>query len=143
MIRSALVSNTRVANLERTSIARILLIEDNDTGRQLMSDYLHHYGYRVSSLSQGSLMFPTIEQFQPHIILLDLKLPDIDGFTLLHQLHQQRTHAKIPVIVVSAFAFQSDQQRAYSLGARQYFVKPVNLVKLKRAICEELTAVMA
>lgn len=143
MISPALVSNTKVSNLETTSPVRILLIEDNDTGRQLMSDYLHYYGYRVSSLSQGSLVFPTIEQFQPHIILLDLKLPDIDGFTLLHQLQQQGSWAKIPVIVVSAFAFQSDQQRAYSLGARRYFVKPVNLSKLKRAICEELNTVMA
>lgn len=131
------------ADLGVGSIPRILLIEDNDTSRQLMSDYLHYYGYRVLSLSHGTSVLPTVEQFQPHVILLDLKLPDIDGFTILQQFQQQRNYTKIPVIVVSAFAFQSDQQRALSLGARRYFVKPVNLVKLKRAICEELNAVVA
>ena len=132
----------KVADLGVGSNPRILLIEDNDTSRQLMSDYLHYYGYRVLSLSHGTSVLPTIEQFQPHVILLDLKLPDIDGFTILQQF-QQRNYTKIPVIVVSAFAFQSDQQRALSLGARRYFVKPVNLAKLKRAICEELNAVVA
>lgn len=88
-------------------------------------------------------MSTTIEQFQPHIVLLDLKLPDVDGFTLLHQFQQRRDWSNIPVVVVSAFAFQADQQRAFNLGARRYLVKPVNLSRLKRAICEELSAVVA
>lgn len=143
----ASVSSTQVSDKASdsgvASTARILLIEDNDISRQLMSDYLQYYGYKVLSLSHGTPVLPAIEQFQPHAVLLDLKLPDIDGFALLQQFQQQRDYANIPVIVVSAFAFQSDQQRALSLGARRYFVKPVNLAKLKRAICEELNAVVA
>jgi two-component system, cell cycle response regulator DivK len=124
-------------------LARILLVEDNDTSRQLMSDYLEYYGYTVLSLAQSRSFFDTIEQFCPQIILLDLKLPDIDGFALLQQLQQRSEWQTIPVIVVSAFAFQVDQQRALDLGARRYFVKPVNLSQLRQAIAEELSLVVA
>jgi two-component system cell cycle response regulator DivK len=53
-------------------------------------------------------------------------------------MQQELDWLHIPVIVVSAFAFQSDQQRAMTLGARRYFVKPVNLNALRQAIQEEL-----
>jgi two-component system, cell cycle response regulator DivK len=124
------------------SLARILLVEDNPTSRQLMSDYLEHYGehygWEVLSLERGATFGSTMAQYKPHLILLDLKLPDVDGYTLLEQVQQYPEWQQTPVIVVSAFAFQSDQDRALSLGARRYLVKPVNLAQLRRAICEEL-----
>lgn len=116
---------------------RILLIEDNDVNRILLSDYLNYCGYDVQSLSSASTFFSTIEQFQPKLILLDLKLPDIDGYTLLEQMQKLPDYVNIPVIVVSALAFKADQQRALDLGACRYFVKPVNLIDLIQAI-EEL-----
>ncbi len=123
---------------EQNSTDRILLVEDNDANRQLLSDYLIYCGYTLSSLSGGTGFFEALEEFQPHLVLLDLKLPDIDGYTLLGQLQQKPTLHDIPVIVVSAFAFQADQQRALQLGVCRYFVKPVNLNHLKQAIQEEL-----
>lgn len=118
---------------------RILLIEDNDINRMLLSDYLKFCGYDVESLSSGSTFFATIEQFQPNLILLDLKLPDIDGYSLLEKMQHNPNFSNIPVIVVSAFAFKADQERAINLGACRYFVKPVNLNYLIQAIQEELT----
>lgn len=120
------------------SLARILLIEDNPTSRQLMSDYLEHYGWNVLSLEQGAAFPSAMSQFKPHLVLLDLKLPDLDGYTLLEQVQQHGEWCRVPVIVVSAFAFQSDREKALNLGARQYLVKPVNLIQLRQAICEEL-----
>lgn len=116
---------------------RILLVEDNDLNRQMLHDYIVFCGYQVLSLRGGSGFFEALADFQPQIILLDLKLPDIDGYTLLEQLHQS-PWGYIPVIIVSAFAFIADQQRAFDLGARRYFVKPVSLSKLKQAIADEL-----
>jgi two-component system cell cycle response regulator DivK len=117
---------------------RILLIEDNDVNRMLLSDYLVYCRYYVQSLPEASNFFKTIEQFQPDLILLDLKLPDIDGYLLLEQIQQQPHTSKIPIIVVSAFAFKADQEKAIRLGARRYFVKPVNLTELVLAIEEEI-----
>jgi two-component system, cell cycle response regulator DivK len=118
--------------------SRILLVEDNSTNRLLLRDYLSHMGYHVSALVNGSEFFSALAQFRPHIILLDLKLPDIDGFDLLQQLCQSQDWCHVPVIVVSAYAFNTDQQRALALGARHYLVKPVDLNTLNQKIIEEL-----
>lgn len=126
--------------LESQHIRRILLIEDNDVNRMLLSDYLSYFGYNIQSLSVGSALFSTVEKFQPELILLDLKLPDIDGYLLLEQIKQKPELAKIPIIVVSAFAFKAEQERAINLGACHYFVKPINLTGLMLAIETELAS---
>lgn len=118
--------------------SRILLIEDNDVNRMLLSDYLSYSGYCVQSLPGACDFFITIDKFKPELILLDLKLPDIDGYALLEQIQQIPHLTKIPIIVVSAFAFKADEERAMELGACRYFVKPINLTNLILAIEEEL-----
>lgn len=130
---------TKTLEANQHTGARILLIEDNEASRQLMSDYLEYYGYQVLGLARGALFASAMTQFRPHLILLDLKLPDIDGYSLLQQRQQRTDWHKVPVIVISAFAFQSDQQRALKLGACQYLVKPVSLTQLKQAIRHELS----
>ncbi|MBD2343865.1 response regulator [Anabaena subtropica] len=129
---------TKYQRFQLHPLKRILIVEDNDINRMLLSDYLSYSGYDVQSLSDGSIFFKTIEKFQPDLILLDLKLPDIDGYYLLQQIQQQQDLSKIPVIVVSGFAFKIDQERAIDLGARSYFVKPINLNALLIKISEEL-----
>ncbi|MBU7586241.1 MAG: response regulator [Nostoc sp. TH1S01] len=119
-------------------LKRVLLIEDHDVNRMLLSDYLGYCGYNVRSLSNGTAFFSTIKSFQPDLMLLDLKLPDIDGYWLLEQIQQHPYLSKIPIIVISAFAFKKDQERAISLGARRYLVKPINLTALIMTIQEEL-----
>lgn len=117
---------------------RILLVEDNDLNRQMLDDYLVFCGYQVLSIAGGYDFFQVLADFKPHLVLLDLRLPDIDGYTLLQQIQQGSDWQHIPVIVVSAFAFRVDQQRALSLGVRRYFVKPVILTDLRQAIQDEL-----
>jgi CheY-like chemotaxis protein len=117
---------------------QILLVEDNDINRQLMCDYLNHSGYQTIALADGSDFFHTLEKNQPHVILLDLKLGKMDGYQLLQQMQMQPGFQHIPVIIVSGLAFDSDRRRALDLGARRYFVKPVSLKYLERAIQEEV-----
>lgn len=125
--------------LRSHKVRRILLVEDHDLNRMLLSDYLSHCGYEVQSLSEGSTFFSTIEKFEPDLMLLDLKLPDIDGYSLLKQVQQKPDLSKIPIIVVSAFAFKADKELALSLGARSYFVKPLKLKDLILTIEEQFT----
>jgi len=113
---------------------RILLVEDDDANRQMLSDYLVFVGYCVHSIATGSEFSYAIRDFQPNLILLDLKLPDVSGYALLETLNEHPEWAQIPVIVVSAFAFKADQKKALALGARQYLVKPVDLEEIVSAI---------
>jgi two-component system, cell cycle response regulator DivK len=128
--------------LESQINRRILLIEDNDVNRMLLSDYLSYVGYTVQGLSNARTLFSTIDKFQPDLILLDLKLPDIDGFLLIEQIKQKPDLCHIPIIVVSAFAFKADKERAMNLGANHYFVKPVNLTELSLTIAAELVPML-
>lgn len=117
---------------------RILLIEDNDPNRQLLYEYLRICGYQVLSIAGGANFFQAIAEFQPQLILLDLKLPDVDGYTLLQQLQQRPQVQHIPVIIVSALAFKAEREQALNLGAKRYLVKPISLHDLLQAIQEEL-----
>ncbi|MBW4442225.1 MAG: response regulator [Plectolyngbya sp. WJT66-NPBG17] len=117
---------------------RILLIEDNEPNRRLLEDYLIYQGFSVLALAVGTGFDRAIGEFQPQVVLLDLKLPDIDGCDILEQMRQNPEWRRIPVIVVSARAFIADQQRALNLGARRYLVKPIRLQELLLVIREEL-----
>lgn len=127
------------ASSQRTALKRLLVVEDNNLNRLMLDDYLVFCGYQVLSLACGANFFEELASFQPHLILLDLKLPDIDGYSILDGLQNDSQWQNIPVIIVSAFAFRADRQRALNLGARQYFIKPVNLGDLRQAIAQELT----
>jgi two-component system cell cycle response regulator DivK len=117
---------------------RILLVEDNDINRQLVMDYLIFSGYEVRAVPSGEGFAQAMAEFQPNLVLLDLKLPGVSGYELLAQIQQRPDWQRIPVIVVSAYAFRVDQQRALDLGARQYLVKPIRLPDLLEAIAQEL-----
>ncbi|WNN88471.1 response regulator [Gloeocapsopsis dulcis] len=123
-----------------TTRTKILIVEDNDLNRQMLDDYLSFCGYEILSLADGTCFFQKMAEFQPQLVLLDLKLPDIDGYSLLEKIQQRNDWRHLPIFVVSAFAFSADQQRALRLGAKRYFVKPVNLTELKQAISKELSA---
>ncbi|AUT03233.1 two-component system response regulator [Nostoc sp. CENA543] len=119
-------------------IKRILIVEDDKINRMLLSDYLKYFGYNVLSFPDGENFIFNIKSFNPDLILLDLKLPDIDGYYLLQQVKQHPSCHNIPIIVVSGFAFEIDKEKAIKLGASDYFVKPINLNLLTIAIAKEL-----
>ena len=115
---------------------RILLVENNDLNRQLFKEYLVSYQYQVFNVSSGSGFFQASAEFQPHLILSDLKLPDINGYTLLAQVQQGIDWQYVPMIVVSTLVFAADQQHAFYLEVRCCFVKPINLFYVRQAIHE-------
>lgn len=119
---------------------RILLIEDNESNQQLMQDFLSYHGYAVVAIGEACKFAEIFDQFQPQVILLDLKLPDADGFELLEAIQQSPVWCTTPVIVVSAYAFQKDQHRALGLGAKEYLVKPIRLSVLLQAISTAIAA---
>lgn len=104
---------------------RILLIEDDYGNRVLFADFLEHCGYRVLPLADGNNCIEIMHEFMPHLVLLDLKLPQIDGLTLLRTIRQRSQFRTLPILVVSGYAFQADRQKAIAAGATDYMVKPI------------------
>ncbi len=117
---------------------RILLVEDNEIHRLFTQDFLESRGYQVLSLNDGINFLETVTEFQPDLLLLDLKLPQVDGFTLLQELQRSQWHS-LPVVVVTAYAFHREKQRALSMGVRSYLTKPIRLEVMIQAIEAELS----
>ncbi|MBU6229118.1 MAG: response regulator [Cyanobacteria bacterium REEB459] len=113
---------------------RILVIEDDDANRLVFTDYLTYAGFTILALASGANLKDHLRAFQPDLILLDLGLPDIDGYSLLTTLRASAEWGHMPVIVVSGYAFPAEQERAQCLGISRYLVKPVHLQELIEAI---------
>lgn len=119
---------------------RILVVEDDTLNRRLFKDYLTLCGYQVRTLACGCYFFEQIERFQPDLILLDLKLPSVDGYTLLAQMNASQNWQHLPVIVVSVVDPNTKQGRNLSLSPHLYFSKPLSASTLSQAIAEKLQA---
>ncbi len=117
---------------------KILFIEDNEFHREVVTEYLNSRGYEILSVPNGLNFRDHLEEFQPDLILLDIKLPGgIDGFDLMAMLRRSPWYF-LPVIVFSAYSFPKDKERAWELGARRFLVKPTVLTKINQVIAEEL-----
>ncbi|HBB34681.1 MAG TPA: response regulator [Cyanobacteria bacterium UBA8803] len=116
---------------------KILFVEDDDLNREVIAEYLELNGYNVCALPNGFTFLQSLAEFQPNLILLDLKLPGIDGFTLMEQLRQSQW-AQLPVVVLSGLSFSKDRQRALQLGVRRFLVKPTILPEIVNVIQQEL-----
>ena len=104
--------------------ARILIVEDEKTARQALSSLLSDEGYEVLAAADGATAQTIALQQEPDLILLDIRLPDIDGLTVLEKLRQGYCNAA--VIVMTAYATSSNAIKATQNGAFDYITKPIN-----------------
>jgi DNA-binding response OmpR family regulator len=138
LTNSELTSELTSPYLAQPGANRVLLVEDNEINRQLMGDFLAYHGYQVEMVSSSKDFVSAFERFEPHVVLMDLRLPDGDGYDLLKQVQAHPVWQQVPVIIVSACALQHDQYRALALGARRYLVKPIRLTFLLEVLIAEL-----
>lgn len=118
---------------------RILIIEDDYANRLLFCDYLTFAGFTVLALADGLNLQQALNDFQPDVLVLDLGLPEPDGYCILESLQTPSGGLLLPVVVVSGYAFFENQERALALGACRYLVKPVRLKELVQTL-REVTA---
>jgi signal transduction histidine kinase/ActR/RegA family two-component response regulator len=112
--------------------AKILIIDDDIISCSLMETFLREQGHLVVSTYDSRDAVQLVQQIQPHLILMDLLMPHLDGYTLIRQLrHQQFTQ---PIIAISASNFEHDREYALKSGCRDYLVKPVNAEQLLTTI---------
>ncbi len=102
---------------------RVLVIEDDKFLRELFIRKLFSSGFAVKNAIDAKGAFECLENWKPDIILLDLILPDVDGFEILARLKKDERFTKIPVIILSNLGEQKDIDRAMSLGAQEYMIK--------------------
>lgn len=103
---------------------KILIIEDEERLRNELCDYLQHYGYEVDAVTNFRDVLSHIKVSNPHLILLDINLPYLDGYTLNREI---RKFSDIPIIVVTSRDNEIDELMSMNLGADDFVTKPYNL----------------
>ena len=102
----------------------VLLAEDFEDTRDVYAFYLRLEGFIVHDLPDGNCVLSLAIEVQPDVVVLDLGLPGIDGYTLAAELRAHPRTAHIPIVVLSAHAYPEDEQRAREAGAAAFLRKP-------------------
>ncbi len=109
----------------------VLLVDDSIDVHRLLSARLRHEQIRMSSLMKGSETVQSVKNENPAVILLDLDMPDMDGFEVLRKLKDDPDTNNVPVIVLSGLNGSEDKVTAFDLGATDYVTKPFDLSELR------------
>jgi two-component system cell cycle response regulator DivK len=104
----------------------ILVIEDNEQNLYLMRFLLENKGYSVAAARLGREGIELALRLKPQAILLDIQLPEIDGYAVARALRQQAGWEQVPIIAVTSYAMSGDREKALAAGATDYIEKPIN-----------------
>jgi adenylate cyclase len=114
--------------------ARLLVVDDNKVNRLLLSRNLELLGHRVAAVENGRVALETLRREPFDLALLDIEMPEMDGFQVLEQIRGDLALRDVPVIVTSSLEGIDNIVRCIELGAEDYLPKPVNPVLLKARI---------
>ena len=114
--------------------AQILVVEDNEKNMKLVRDVLEATGYRLLEATTGAQAVDLAAEHQPGLVLMDIRLPDMDGVQVLGRLRADERTASIPVLAVTAQAMQGDRERFLAAGFDDYVAKPVDIDELVRSV---------
>jgi two-component system, cell cycle response regulator DivK len=106
--------------------ATLLIIEDNPANMYLMSFLLEKHGFTVAGAENGRLGIEIALALKPQGILLDIQLPEMDGYTVAAELVKREEIRGVPIIAVTSYAMVGDRERALAAGANAYIEKPIN-----------------
>lgn len=118
---------------------KILLVEDDEMNRDMLSRRLVKRGYEVVIAVDGEEGVAMARSGAPHLILMDMSLPGMDGWTATRELKADPATQAIPIIVLTAHAMAGDRERAFEAGCDDFDTKPVELSRL----LEKMEALLA
>ncbi len=108
------------------SNSSILVIDDNPDNLRLLAGILEEQHYKVRLAPNGARALATIEKEAPDLVLLDIMMPDMDGYEVCRKLKENELTAGIPIIFISALHDMIDKVKAFSLGGVDFVTKPFN-----------------
>lgn len=103
-----------------------LLIEDNEQNRYLVTFLLERSGFTVVSAADGRRGLEAVQDFVPDVILLDIQLPTMDGYSVARALRLHASLQATPIIAVTSYAMSGDREKALEAGCTGYIEKPIN-----------------
>ncbi|NEQ25631.1 MAG: response regulator, partial [Microcoleus sp. SIO2G3] len=117
----------------------ILLVDDNRDNLRLLSTMLSDSGYKVRKAINGNLALRAIEVAMPDLILLDINMPEINGYEVCRRLKAHKETADIPVIFISALDEVLDKVKAFEVGGLDYITKPFEVQEVLARVKNQIT----
>ena len=111
-------------------MSKILLVEDNEDNRDMLSRRLMRKGFQVVIAVDGAQACTLAQSEQPDLILMDMHLPNLDGWEASRQLKEADETRGIPIIAVTADAMAGDREKALGAGCDEHETKPIELPRL-------------
>jgi two-component system cell cycle response regulator DivK len=118
----------------------ILYIEDNPENRLLVKRVLEAEGYRVIEADSGSAGLQEAERSLPDLVLMDINLPEIDGYELTHRLKKMPHLAGVPVVAMTANVMKGDREKTLAAGCDGYIQKPIDVDQLPLQVARFIQA---
>jgi CheY-like chemotaxis protein len=122
--------------------ALIMIVDDNPVNLKLVRVLLTKQGYQVCTAMDAEEALLTLESVHPHLILMDVQLPGIDGLTLTRQLKADPRTQDILIIALTAYAMKGDEQKARDAGCDGFIPKPIDTHSFIQTIARYLAQVM-
>jgi len=115
-------------------VSKVLYVEDHPAQRDILAQMLELNGFEVDVASDGLEGVDKARSWLPDLILMDLRMPKMDGFEAIKAVRSEETTKDIPIIAISAWASSKHKERAMESGANEHFTKPVDLNRLLTTI---------
>jgi len=118
---------------------KILIIEDNPVNMELATDLLEVAGYEVFQAPDAESGIALARADSPHLILMDVGLPGMDGLTAAGVLRGDAATQHIPIVILTAHAMKGDEEKALASGCAGYITKPIDTRHFSKTVAEFIT----
>jgi two-component system, cell cycle response regulator DivK len=121
-------------------LAKILIVEDNALNIKLFCDLLAAHGHEPQAVTDSRLALDSARNFDPDLVITDIQLPHVSGLELIRMLRADAQLGEVPIMAVTAYSAQGDEERIRAAGAQSYVSKPISVVKFVATVDELLGA---
>ena len=121
-------------------MAKILIVEDNALNIKLFCDLLAAHGHEPQAVTDSRLALDSARTFDPDLVITDIQLPHVSGLELIRMLRADAQLSQVPIMAVTAYSAQGDEERIRAAGAQSYVSKRISVVKFVAAVQELLPA---
>ncbi len=115
-------------------MARILVVEDNALNIKLFCDLLKAHGHDVNGVMDSREAMDAARAHDPELVITDIQLPHIDGIELMKMLRAEKKFAAVPIMAVTAYAGEGDDERIRAAGANAYLEKPISVMRFAESV---------
>ena len=113
---------------------KVLIAEDNPVNRELLRELLEARGYGVDEACDGVEAWEMLKRARPDILLLDLGMPKLDGYSVVQKIRKHPTLGDLPVMAVTAYAMRGDREKVLDSGFDGYLSKPIDAASLEQEL---------